>query len=556
MSLKLPQAPNSGLFKQGYYQSHSSADGAIIRNIEAVREISNIVQTSMGPSGRNKIIVNKHGRTFVTNDAATMINELEIVHPAVKVLIMASKQQEFEMGDNTNLVIILAGEFLNIAEKLLNLGLSVSEIVQGYNLANKYVMEKLDTLVVNKVESLSDSDELMKVTKAVVSSKQFDLEPVVSKLIIDAVKLVLNPKRPNAFNVDSIRTVKIMGSSLANSQVIKGMVFPRQPEGSVKNVRTKSKVVVFSCPIDISTTETSSTVLLHNAQEMLDFSKDEEKQLDQMCKEISDAGVKVIIAGASVGELALHYFNKYGILVLKVPSKFDVRRVCQVCGATPLPRLGAPTPDEMGEIDVIETKEIGGDRVTIFRQSEDSISRTATIILRGATQNNLDDVERCIDDGVNSIKGLLKNNQLLPGAGGTEIELSKLVTKYGETTPGLLQLAIKHYAKAFEVIPKILAETSGLDPTEILSKLYSIHSLNDNSGLNIGIDIENNSNDGLINVDDELIYDLLSSKKSAINLATEAASTILSIDQIIMAKRAGGPVMPNKPTPQNWDQDD
>lgn len=556
MSLKLPQAPNSGLFKQGYYQSHSSADGAIIRNIEAVREISNIVQTSMGPSGRNKIIVNKHGRTFVTNDAATMINELEIVHPAVKVLIMASKQQEFEMGDNTNLVIILAGEFLNIAEKLLNLGLSVSEIVQGYNLANKFVMDKLESLVINKVESLSDFDELMKVTKAVVSSKQFDLEPVVSKLIIDAVKLVLNPKRPNAFNVDSIRTVKIMGSSLANSQVIKGMVFPRQPEGSVKNIKSKSKVVVFSCPIDISTTETSSTVLLHNAQEMLDFSKDEEKQLDQMCKEISDSGVKVIIAGASVGELALHYFNKYGILVLKVPSKFDVRRVCQVCGATPLPRLGAPTADEMGEIDIIETKEIGGDRVTIFRQTEDSISRTATIILRGATQNNLDDVERCIDDGVNSIKGLLKNNQLLPGAGGTEIELTKLITKYGETTPGLLQLAIKHYAKAFEVIPKLLAETSGLDPTEILSKLYSIHSLNDNSGLNIGIDIENNSNDGLINVDDQLIYDLLSSKKSAINLATEAASTILSIDQIIMAKRAGGPTMPNKPTPQNWDQDD
>lgn len=556
MSLKLPGAPNSGLFKQGY-QSHSSADGAIIRNIEAVRELSKIVESSMGPSGRNKIIVNKHGRTFVTNDAATMINELEIVHPAVKILIMASKQQEFEMGDNTNLVIVLAGEFLNIAEKLLTLGLNVSEIIQGYNLANKFVMEKLHSLVINKVENLFDSNELLKIIKAVVSSKQSGLESIISKLIIDAVKLVLNPNNPNSFNIDSIRVVKIMGSSLSNSEVVKGMVFPRQPEGSIKNISEKSKVVVFSCPIDISTTETSSTVLLHNAEEMLNFSKDEENQLDQMCKEIKDAGVKVIIAGASVGELALHYFNKYEILVLKVPSKFDIRRVCQVCGATPLPRLGAPTPDETGEIDFIETKEIGGDRVTIFRQGEKSTSRTSTIILRGATQNNLDDVERCIDDGVNSIKGLLKSNELLPGAGGVEIELAKLVTKYGESTPGLLQLAIKHYAKAFEVVPRILAETSGLDPTEILSKLYAIHSLNDNSGLNIGIDIENNSNDGLINVDEEIIYDLLSSKKSAINLATETASTILSIDQIIMAKRAGGPQIPtNKPTPQNWDQDD
>lgn len=555
MSLKLPQAPNSGLFKQGY-QSYSSSDGAIIRNIEAVREISSIVQTSMGPSGRNKIIVNKLGKTFITNDAATMINELEIVHPAVKLLIMASKQQELEMGDNTNLVIILAGELLNIAEKLLTLGLSVTEIIQGYNLASHYAIQQLDNLVINEVDQLGDSQELYKVIKAVVSSKQFGLESTISKLIIKAVQMVLNPKNPRTFNIDSIRVVKIMGSSLGQSEVIKGMVFPREPEGSVKQIKQKSKVVVFSCPIDISTTETKSTVLLHNAKEMLEFTSGEEQQLDQMCKEISDSGVKVIIAGASVGELALHYFNKYEILILKVPSKFDLRRICQVCGATPLPRLGAPMVDEMGEIDVIETKEIGGDRVTIFRQDNESISRTSTIVLRGATQNNLDDVERCIDDGVNSIKGLFKSNKLLPGAGSVEIELVKLITKYGESTPGLSQLAIKHYAKAFEVIPRLLAETSGINSTEILSKLYSIHSLNDNSGLNIGIDIENNSNNGLINVDDEIIYDLLSSKRLAINLATEAACTILSIDQIIMAKRAGGPVMPNKPTPQNWDQED
>ncbi|CAH6718944.1 T-complex protein 1 subunit theta [[Candida] jaroonii] len=552
MSLKLPTAPNAGLFKQGY-QSYSATDGAIIRNIEAVREISKIVETSMGPSGRNKIIVNKLGKTFITNDAATMINELEIVHPAVKILIMASKQQEFEMGDNTNFVIILAGELLNIAEKLLTLGLNVSEIISGYKLANNYALEQLDNLVINKVEDFTDSKELYKIIKSVVSSKQLGLESIISKLIIQAVQLILNPKNPRSFNVDSIRVVKIMGSSLSNSEVIKGMVFPREPEGSIKTIKERSKVVVFSCPIEVSSTETKSTVLLHNAKEMLEFSQGEEQQLDQMCKEISDSGVKVIIAGASVSELALHYFNKYKILVLKVPSKFDVRRICQVCGATPLPRLGAPMVDEMGEIDYIETREIGGDRVTIFKQI-DSISRTATIILRGATQNNLDDVERCIDDGVNAIKGLIKNTNLVPGAGATEIELVKLINKYGESTPGLSQLAIKNYAKCFEIIPKILAETSGLNSTEILSKLYSIHSLDDNSGLNIGINIEDG--DALINVDDEVIYDLAECKKHAINLATEAAITILSIDQIIMAKRAGGPVMPTKPTAQNWDQDD
>lgn len=557
MSLKLPSAPNAGLFKNGY-QSHSNADGAVIRNIEAVREISSILLTSMGPSGRNKIIVNRLGKIFITNDAATMLNELEIVHPAVKILIMASKQQEFEMGDNTNLVIILAGELLNISEKLINLGLSIPEIIQGFKLANKFALKTLDDLVIDKVESIVESKELLKIIKPVIAAKQYGLEDLISNLVVDAVKLIINPKNPNSFNVDSIRVVKIMGSALSNSQVIKGMVFPREPEGSVKNVNERSKVVVFTCPIDISTTETKGTVLLHNAKEMLEFSQGEEQQLDIMCKEISDAGVKVVVAGSNIGELALHYFNKYNILILKVPSKFDLRRICQVCGATPLPRLGAPMPDEMGLIDIIETKEIGADRVTIFRQLEQSVSRTSTIIIRGATQNSLDDVERAIDDGVNAIKGLLKDGRLLPGAGAIEIELVKLITQYGEKTPGLLQLAIKNYAKAFEVIPRVLAETSGLDLSELLSKLYATHSSTDENfdNLSIGIDIDNETEDGLIDIKQNGIYDLLSTKKSAIDLATDATNTILSIDQIIMAKRAGGPQMPKQPRPGNWDSED
>ena len=322
MSLKLPQAPNSGLFKQGY-SSFSNADGAIIRNVEAVREIASILLTSMGPSGRNKIIVNKLGK----NSSPTMPPPCLTggnCPPVVKILIQASKQQEFEMGDNTNLVIILAGEFLNVAEKLLTLGLNVSEIIQGFNLANKFVMKTLDELVVEKVESFET--DLLKAVKPVIAAKQYGVEDTIAKLVVDAVALVM---KNGSFNVDNIRVVKVMGASLSQSQVVKGMVFPREPEGTVKNA-AKSKVVVFTNPIDISTTETKGTVLLHNAQEMLDFTKGEEQQLDQLCKEIHDSGVKVVVAGSSVGELALHYLNKYGILVLRVPSKFDLRRICQV----------------------------------------------------------------------------------------------------------------------------------------------------------------------------------------------------------------------------------
>lgn len=592
MSLKLPQNPNANLFKQGY-NSYSNADGQINKSIDAIREIYQMCLTSMGPCGRNKIIINHLGKTIITNDAATMLRELDIVHPAVKILVMATEQQKIDCGDGTNLVMILAGEMLNVSLKLIDQGLSAIEIIQGYNMAKKFTLNELDNLVVDKIDDRTNRDEILKIIKPVIASKQYGFEDLLSGLVADAVSYVL-PKSSNNnnsnnnngvyFNVDSIRVVKIMGGSLSNSQVLNGMVFNQEPEGHIKSLveGKKHKVAVFTCPLDIANTETKGTVLLHNAQEMLDFSKGEEKQIDLMMKEIADMGVTCIIAGAGIGELALHYLNRYGILVLKIASKFELRRICRVCGATPLPRVGAPTPEELGTVDIVKTIEIGSDRVTVFKQESNEISRTSTIILRGATQNNLDDIERAIDDGISAIKSLMKpdGNKLLPGAGATEIELVSRINKFGEKTPGLLQLAIKQYALAFEVVPRILAETAGLDVNEVLPNLYASHNrINKKESTNDGHDDDTN-NDNAVDKDDEDntkmfgvdtdgesklgikdiredgIYDMLAMKKFAINVATEAATTVLSIDQIIMAKKAGGPAAPQQRRPGNWDQDD
>ncbi|SCU86726.1 LAME_0D07404g1_1 [Lachancea meyersii CBS 8951] len=567
MSLKLPQNPNAGLFKQGY-NSYLNADGQINKSIAAVKEIHQMCLTSMGPCGRNKIIVNHLGKIIITNDAATMLRELDIVHPAVKVLVMATEQQKIDMGDGTNLVLILAGELLNVSEKLIGLGLSPIEIIQGYNLAKNFTLKELDALCVEQVTDKHSKEELVKIMKPVISSKQYGSEDILSELIAEAVSHVL-PSKSHSFNVDSVRVVKIMGGSLANSEVVKGMVFNREPEGHVKSLAPgqKHKVAVFTCPIDTTNTETKGTVLLHNAQEMLDFTKGEEKQLNEMIKELVDAGVTCVVAGNGVDDLALHYLNRYNILVLKVPSKFELRRICRVCGATPMARLGAPTPEEAGIVETVKTIEIGGDRVTVFRQEQDEITRTATIVLRGATQNNLDDIERAIDDGVSAVKGLMKpdGGKLLPGAAATEIELVSRITQYGERTPGLLQLAIKQFAVAFEVVPRTLAETAGLNVNEVLPNLYAAHtSTNKESedgssqsdGIYYGVDIDGESPEGIKNVREEGTFDLLAVKKFAINVATEAATTVLSIDQIIMAKRAGGPQVPKGPKPGNWDQAD
>lgn len=553
MSLNLPGNPRGGLFKNGY-QTHSNADGALTRNIQACREMAGLIASSIGPCGKNKIIVNDMGKIFITNDAATMIKELNVVHPAVKVVVMHSQQQEEEMGDNTNYVLVLAGELLHLAEKLVVLGLTPTEIIQGYKMANKFALKELEELVVDRVENVSSKEELLKIIKPVVASKQYGQEGIISELVATAVQQVI-PKNAKAFNVDSIRVVKIMGGSIQGSFVIKGMVFPREPESQVKKITETAKVAVFNCPVDISASETKGTVLLHNAQEMMDFSQGEEDELHKVIKEISDSGVKVVIAGQGVGELALHFLDKYGLLVLKVPSKFDLRRICRVCGATPLVRLGAPLPEEMGTVDVVEAQEIGSDRVTVFKQN-DEVSLTSTIVVRGATLNSMDDIERAIDDGVAAIKAVLKDPRLLAGAGSTESELVKRVTRYGEKTPGLLQLGIKKFAEAFEFLPRLLCETSGLDPNEVLPRLYTSHDDNSES-LRYGIDIESEDiNECLLDVRDENIFDSFIAKRNAINLATEAVCTVLSVDQIIVAKRAGGPQMPKQPKPGNWDQAD
>lgn len=422
---------------------------------------------------------------ILTSDAATILRELDVVHPAAKLLVMASQQQEAEMGDATNLVIVLAGELLKKAEDLLRMGLKTSDVVIGYERAQKFALEELENLVVDKVEDMRSQAELSKAIRTVIASKQNGNEEFLANMVAEAVLAVL-PKNPINFNVDNIRVVKIMGGSLEQSRVVKGMVFGREPDGSVKKA-TRAKVGVFSCPIDISQTETKGTVLLHNAKEMLDFTKGEENQLETAIKELYDSGLRVVVAGSTVGELAMHYLNRFGILVIRILSKFELRRLCRVVGATPLARLGAPMPDEMGNVDIVETLEIGGDRVTVFRQENES-TKTATLVLRGATMNHLDDVERAVDDGVNVVKAITRDPRLVPGAGATEIQLVERIQAFGDKTPGLAQYSIRKFGEAFEVIPRTIAESAGLDATETLSRLYTAHHKHDN--WNTGVDIE------------------------------------------------------------------
>lgn len=337
-----------------------------------------------------------------------------------------------------------------------------------------------------------------------------------------------------------------MGSGLNCSQVVNGMVFKRFVEGDITQ-KEKAKVALFSCPVDITQTETKGTVLIKTAEELTSFSQGEENMLELQIKAIADSGANVVVAGGKFGDMALHFMNKYGLMAVRLNSKFDLRRLAKAVNGTVLPRITAPTSEELGYCDKVFVDELGDTSVVIFR-NEGKESRIATIVIRGATDNFMDDIERAIDDGVNTFKGLTRDGKFLPGAGATEIELSQKLAEYADTLPGLEQYAVRKFASALETFPKALAENSGVNATEVVNKLHLVHkSGNKNDGFDIDSELPNT-----IDVNKEKIYDLYVTKFWAIKYAVGAACTVLKVDQIIMAKRAGGP----KPRSGVQDADD
>ncbi|PVU91413.1 hypothetical protein BB559_001395 [Furculomyces boomerangus] len=582
MALRVPTA-STNLFKEGY-KTLQGLEDAVIRNIQATKEMSEITRTSFGPYGRNKMVVNRLDKLFITSDAATIIQELEVVHPAAKLLVMASQQQEAEAGDGTNYVVIFASELLQKAEYLLRMGLHPSEIAQGYEMALEKAMNLLEDLVVDSVTDLRDKSQVSKVTQTSIAPKEFGYQEFLGNLVAEAVVSVM-PSNTQNFNVDNIRVVKILGGNILQSAVVAGMVFPREPESTVKNVKD-AKIAVYSCPFDIGQTETKGTVLLKSAKEMLKFTKDEETQMESIVSDIVKSGINVVICGSGVGDLALHYLNQNKIMVIKFPSKFELRRVCRLTGANAMARLGAPTKEEIGTVDHVLIEEIGSDRVTVFRNGKDSENHSeadslvATIVLRGATQNYLDDVERAVDDGVNVIKALTKDSRLVAGATATEMELSHLISQYADSSSTTNQYAIRKFGEAFEIFSRTIADNCGLDGTDLVTRLVAAHynTGNDNKnstssdsnnakesdgalsegsnanlvGPNIGINVDaDNSSQGLLDSVKNKIFEPLAVKQWALRYATQAALTVLQVDQIIMAKAAGGPKAP--PNKGHWD---
>lgn len=536
MALHVPKAPGmASMMKEGS-RYFAGLEEAVFRNISACKELAQTVRTAYGPNGMNKMVINHLGKPFVTSDAGTIIRELDIEHPAAKLMVMASQMQEAEVGDGTNFVIMFCGALLEAADELLRLGITTSEVAIGYEVALKKALEILSTLVIHEIKDVRNVEQVKAVMKSSIMSKQYGMEELLSSLITEACISIL-PEN-TTFNVDNVRVCKILGSGIHASQVIQGMVFKRSVEGDVTK-QEKAKIAVYTCPVDIATTETKGTVLIKSAAELLQFSSGEESLLEKQIEAIADSGAKVVVSGAKFGALALHFINKYNLMAVRIPSKFDVRRLCKAVGAVALTKLIPPTQEELGYADSVHTDELGDTDVIVFRL-DGRDSKISTIIVRGSTDNYMDDIERCIDDGVNTFKALTKDGRFVAGAGATEIELAAQIAAYADTRPGLEQYAVRKFATALEVFPKTLSENTGNKASELLSKLYAAHKEGNKT---FGFDIED-SEVAVCDAAKAGIFDAFLVKQWGLKYAVDAACTILKVDQIIMAKRAGGPKPP------------
>ncbi|XP_005179617.2 T-complex protein 1 subunit theta [Musca domestica] len=534
MALSVPKAPGVPQMLKDGARMYSGLEEAVYRNITACKEFAQTMRSAYGPNGMNKMIINHIEKQFVTSDAGTIMRELDVEHPAAKLMVMASQMQDAEVGDGTNFVVIFAGALLEKAEELLRLGITTAEIADGYEKALEKALEILPKLVCHEVKDFRDVAQVKEVMKSAIMSKQYGQEDFLTDLVTKACVSILPDK--GTFNVDNIRVCKILGSGLSKSEVVHGMVFKRFVEGDVTYAE-KTKIAIFSCPVDIIQTETKGTVLIKSADELMNFSSGEESLLENQIKAIADTGAKVVVSGGKVGDMALHFLNKYNIMAVRLNSKFDLRRLARAVNGTVLPRLTTPSQEELGYCDKVCIEELGDTTVVAFR-NEGKDSRIATIVIRGATDNFMDDIERAIDDGVNNFKCLSRDGRYVPGAGAVEIELATQIAAYADTLPGLEQYAVRRFAAALEAFPKALAENTGINATELVNQLYLAHA--DGKGKTIGFNIEAEKAE-TVDVTTSKIYDLFQSKYWGMKYAVGAATTILKVDQIIMAKRAGGP---------------
>ncbi len=497
-------------------------------NILAAKLVSEAVKTTLGPKGMDKMLVDSVGDIVVTNDGVTILEEMEIEHPAGKMMVEIAKTQESEVGDGTTTAVMLAGKLLENAEKLLDMKIHPTVITKGYNLAAEKAKEFLNQIAIEI--GLERKNELKSIAMTAMTGKGAEaVKERFAEIIVNAIAQI---EDNGNVDLNNIKIEKNKSNGIGNTELIKGIVIDKERVSIDMPVKIKNaRIALVSGALEPKTFEGDTKISITEPSQLQDFVNREEIILKQMVEKIKLSGANVLFCQKGIDDLVQYYLAKENIYACRRIAKSDMENLSRATGGKIISNLNELNESQLGISEVVEEIKQGDEAMTYVRGC--SNPKALTILIHGGSEHVIDEMERALKDGLGDVSAVIKKKKVVAGAGAVEIELSKMLRQFANTLSGREQLAVQEFANALEFIPSTLAENAGLDPIDILTELKSKH---DNQEVNTGINIFTNK------IEDSLeagIIEPMKIKTQAISSATEVAIMILRIDDVLASKSGG-----------------
>ncbi|PIN74815.1 thermosome subunit [Candidatus Woesearchaeota archaeon CG10_big_fil_rev_8_21_14_0_10_37_12] len=506
-------------------------------NILAAKLVAETVRTTLGPKGMDKMIVDSMGDITITNDGVTILEEMQVEHPAAKMIVEIAKTQETEVGDGTTTAVVIAGELLKLAEDLLNQNVHPTVIAKGFRMAELKAQQLLQTIAAPVTQQ--DTDILQKIAATALTGKGAEsAKEVLSKIAVEAVKRVMETNGEISFDRDHIKLEKQTGEPVENTRLIEGVVIEKEAvhPGMPKKIQD-AKIALLDAAVEIKDTEVDAKIQITDPAQMQAFLNQEEHMLTEMVNSIVKSGATVVFCQKGIDDLAQHFLSKKGIFAARRVKKSDLEALSRATGGRIVSSIRDLTADDLGNAGLVEEKKIGQEDMTFVTGCKNP--KSVTILVRGGTEHIVDEAKRALVDAIGDVAAALKNGKIVAGAGASEIEVARGLRAYAETLIGREQLAVRAFAEALEVIPRTLAENGGLDPIDMLVELKAAH---DRGEKWAGVDVFQGK---VVDAWAAGVIEPLKIKTQALSSASEVAQMILRIDDVI----AGGSSKSQAPMP-------
>ena len=509
-------------------------------NITAALVVAESVRSSLGPKGMDKMLVDGFGDVTISNDGATILDEMDVQHPAAKMLVEVAKTQDDEVGDGTTSAVVLAGELLSKAQNLTDKDVHPTVVVDGYQLASGKALDYLRKLAIKVTPT--DKAMLRKVARVALASKLLaEHKEFAADLAVDAV-LHVSEKAGTEFraDVDDVKVEKKPGGSLTDTVLIEGVLLDKEVvhPGMPKRVEN-AKIALINCPLEVEKPEFDAKLNINTPDQMKGFLDQEEKILRDMVDNIAHVGANVAICEKGIDDMAQHFMAKKGILAVRRVKQSDMEKLVKATGGRILTQLDGMKASDLGHADLVEERKVSDDKMTFIEGCRNP--KSVSILVRGGTERVVDEAERAIHDALCVVRDVIVEPWVVAGGGSSEAELAKMVRSYAQKLSGKEQLAVQAYADALEIIPISLAENAGMDPIDSLMQVRAKHQAKSKWA---GVDPINGKVADLAKLE---VFEPLSVKVQALKSAGEAASMILKIDDVIAASKSKESGPPKRP---------